>query len=169
MAQQGAPHGREKQLLIEEAGDELLVYDQRSDHAHRLNATAALVFKNCDGERTIPDLVAILSEKLGDVADEDLVRITLDDLAKADLLQDAQLRSADDSRTSRRRFIRRVGTVGAAALALPVVHSIVAPTAAEAASCQEDYFYHGQCYSYTAVSEQRKQQWEDEARKALGK
>ena len=54
------------------------------------------------------------------------------------------------ARLSRRRFIRRVGVVGTAALALPVVQSIVAPTPAAAQSSGGgDFFYY--YYSYGLV------------------
>jgi hypothetical protein len=128
------PQARTDQLLIEEIEDELLVYDQRDDTAHRLNRTAALVWRLSDGTRDLPALVAALEAELGDVADEDLVRIALDDLADRGLVSGVAERAAQDRRHSRRRFIRRVGTVGAAALALPVVSSVVAPDPAAAQS-----------------------------------
>jgi hypothetical protein len=128
------PKAREDELLIEELEDELLVYDQRDDTAHRLNRTAALVWRHADGTRDVPDLVGMLETELGDVADEDLVRIALDDLADRGLVSGVPERPREDRRHSRRRFIRRVGTVGAAALVLPVVRSIVAPDPAAAQS-----------------------------------
>jgi len=128
------PRARQTDLVIEEAGDELLVYDEQRELAHRLNKTSAIVFRNCDGERSVADLVAIVAEQVDEVADEDLVMIALDNLAEAGLLEDFEQREPEETRTSRRRFIRRVGVVGSAALVLPVVHSIIAPTTASAAS-----------------------------------
>jgi hypothetical protein len=43
-------------------------------------------------------------------------------------------REPAQSRLSRRRFIRRVGVVGAASMSVPVVYSMVVPAAAAAAS-----------------------------------
>jgi hypothetical protein len=129
------PLARTDGLLVEEVEDELLVYDQDHDSAHRLNRTAALVWRSCDGKHDIPALVAVLSEELGDdLADEDLVRIALDNLAERGLVDGAPQRAPEETRVSRRRFIRKVGTVGVAALALPVVTSLVAPSAASAQS-----------------------------------
>jgi hypothetical protein len=128
------PHAHTDQLLVEELADELLVYDQRDDTAHRLNRTAAVVWRNCDGTRDVAELAAVLADELGEVADEDLVTITLDDLADRGLVSGAPIRAAEARRNSRRKFIRRVGTVGAAALVLPVVRSIVAPEPAAAQS-----------------------------------
>jgi len=129
------PVARIEGLLTEEVDGELLVYDGERDVACRLNSTAALVWRSSDGERTVADLVAVLSEELGEVADEDMVMVALDTLAEHGLIENGhEPREATASRLSRRRFLRRVGVVGAAAVAMPVVHSIVVPTPAAAAS-----------------------------------
>jgi hypothetical protein len=126
---------------------EVLVYDQRTDSAHRLNPTAAVVWRHLDGSRTISDLVEVLAAEVGDVADEDLVMVTLDELGQADLLEDHSQREAQEIRLSRRRFIRRVGVVGTAAPVLPIVRSIVAPTPASAqGSCVSTCVCYCPCY-----------------------
>src|SRR5581483_2818229 len=80
-------------------------------------------------------LVALLREEFGDIADEDLVLVTLDRLEEQGLIESGyERRDADTARLSRRRFIRRVGVVGSAALVLPVVQSVVAPALAAAQS-----------------------------------
>jgi hypothetical protein len=144
------PCARTTELLIEELEDELLVYDLAADKAHRLNATAAAVFRHADGTRTIPDIVDVLAEQVGVLADEDLVLITLDGLVEAGLVEEYEKRSTKDTRTSRRKFIQRAGAVGAAAAALPIVHSIIAPTVAQAQTqCDPgEFMYAGHCYSY---------------------
>ena len=50
------PLARKECLVIKELPDETLVYDTKHDKAHCLNNTAALVWKNCDGKRTITQL-----------------------------------------------------------------------------------------------------------------
>jgi hypothetical protein len=136
------PRARRDGIVVEEVEGELLLYDQRTDEAHRLNGTAAALWRVLDGTQTVPELVEVLNAQVGDVADEDLVMVTLDELGEANLLEDHAEREAEQRRVSRRRFIRRVGVVGTAALALPVVRSIVAPTPASAqGSC-------GICYCY---------------------
>jgi DNA-binding transcriptional ArsR family regulator len=128
-------------VLTEELDDELLVYDEHRQLACRLNRTAALVWRSADGERTVADLVEVLRDELGDLADEDLVMVTLDRLEEQGLMEAGYpRRDPDTARLSRRRFIRRVGVVGTAALALPVVQSIVAPAPAAAQStCSGPY------------------------------
>jgi Coenzyme PQQ synthesis protein D (PqqD) len=141
------PRARSSQLLVEQLEDELLVYDLAADRAHRLNETAATIFRHADGSRSVEDLVDVLSEQVGVLADEDLVLITLDGLAAASLIEDYEPRATKDERLSRRRFIGRVGAVGAAATVLPVVHSIIAPTAAQAQTPCEGYSFMGNCYT----------------------
>jgi hypothetical protein len=126
--------GREG-LLEQQVGDELVVYDVKESVACGLNATAAAVWRLADGSRTVPELAESLRDQIGDLADEDLVMITLDRLDEQGLIADGYApRDVATSRFDRRRFIRRAGVVGAAALALPVVQSIVAPTVAAATS-----------------------------------
>lgn len=135
MTQKIRPLADPSEFLTEELDDELLVFDEQRQLACRLNRTAALVWENCDGERDVAELVEVLHDELGELADEDLVMVTLDRLDEHGLLKSGYIqRSADEARFSRRRFIRRVGVVGTAALALPVVQSIVAPASAAAQS-----------------------------------
>jgi hypothetical protein len=129
------PLARREGLVVQELDDELLVYDRERDVASRLNRSAALVWQHCDGTRTVADLAAVLAEELGEVADEDLVVVALDNLSQNGLLASGyEQRDATAVRLTRRRFIRRVGVVGAAAMTVPVVHSLVVPPAAAAAS-----------------------------------
>jgi len=122
-------------MLIEEIEGELVIYDQRSQVACRLNRTAALVWNASDGTRTIADLVALLASDVGELADEDLVTVTLDRLADNGLIESGYtLRDHMTEQVSRRRLMRRAGIAGAAALALPIVQAVVMPTAAAAAS-----------------------------------
>jgi hypothetical protein len=118
-------------LLIRELPDELLVYDQQQHHAHCLNRTAALVFRHADGTRTAADLARLPG------ADDEVVTLALDQLNGAGLLE-VQASDADaelSAGMSRREVARRVGI--AAAILLPAVASIVAPTPAEAAATCE--------------------------------
>jgi hypothetical protein len=142
------PLARRDDLLVEEVEDELVIYDKRSDSAHRLNRTAAIVWRHCDGENDVPGLKKVLETELGtDVVDDDLVMIALDSLAERDLIEGAPRREPEETRVSRRRFIRRVGTVGVAALALPVITSLTAPTPASAqGSCLCECYC--ECYCY---------------------
>jgi hypothetical protein len=128
------PRARREGLVIEEMGDELLIYDLERDRAHALNESAAHVFRHCDGRRGVGELTAVLGEATGVPVDEVVVLRALQRLDDAHLLEAP---AAEGRGWSRREALRRMGMAGAAAgLAVPVVKSIVVPTAAEAqASC----------------------------------
>ncbi len=135
------PLARTADLLTEEVDGELLVYDAETELACRLNGSAALVWRNSNGKRSVTDLVAVLSEELGDLADEDMVMVALDHLHEHGLIKSGyEPRDLNVARLSRRRFIRRVGIVGAASMAVPVVHSMVVPTPAAAQSGYNNYY-----------------------------
>ena len=126
------PLARTDDLVTEEVANEVIVYDERTDVACRLNRSAALVWQKCDGKHTLADLVAALRVELGDVADEDLVLVALDSLDEHGLIESGyESRDATASRLSRRLFFRRVGV---AAVAIPVVASMAVPMPAAAAS-----------------------------------
>ena len=122
------PRARTQGLVVTELPDELLVYDLERHRAHCLNSTAALVFKHCDGRRSVAQIARILRREL-DVdapADESLVWLSLDRLERARLLEE---REAAPAAPSRRELVRRLALVAAT---LPVVATILAPTPAEA-------------------------------------
>ena len=106
---------RTDKLLIHEIGDELVVYDRTNDRAHRLNATAARVWRSLDGKRTVADLAALIGEEKG------VVELALGQLRSAQLLV------GEAPAVSRRRALRRVAAAAAAGMVLPMVSSIAAP------------------------------------------
>lgn len=126
------PAARQDGLLIQEIGSELVVYDQTRDQAHTLNRTAAFIWRNCDGETSVAQLAALVAVELNVAADEDVVWMALERLSRADLLRARVQRPG--RAVSRRELLRRMGVVGAAAVILPVVSSLAAPTPAMAAS-----------------------------------
>jgi hypothetical protein len=129
------PLARTQGLIFESLDDELLIYDVEDNLLCRLNRTAALVWQNADGSRTVDELADTLRAELGDLADVDLVLVSLDRLHEHGLIAwGYEPRDSDAAGLSRRRFIRRTGVVGTAALALPLVTSLVAPVAADAQS-----------------------------------
>jgi hypothetical protein len=137
MKQIGATHppkARKQGLIVRELPDEVLIYDRDRDKAHCLNQTAALVWKYCDGETSIPMMVQHLESDLkASKVDEKIVWFALSQLDKDNLLEaPVPLPSMMDG-MSRRHMMRALGL--AAVIAIPVVTSIVAPTPAQAATC----------------------------------
>jgi hypothetical protein len=126
-----APKARQEGLVVQQLADETLVYDQERFKAHCLNRTAALVWKHCDGKKTAGAIALAVEKEAGSLVGEELVWLALDQLGKSRLLTEREIPAAG---ISRREVIRRVGI--AAAVALPVVTSIVAPKAANAINCR---------------------------------
>jgi hypothetical protein len=124
------PLARTEGLVVRELPGELVVYDRQRHQAHCLNATAAQVFKLCDGRTTVGELARRLGRELDGPADEKLVWLSLERLERAHLLQERPPAPAKVGGYSRRELVRRFGLVAAT---LPVVATILAPTPAEAA------------------------------------
>ncbi len=127
-----APCARAEELVVEELPDELLVYDQRHKKAHCLNQTAARVWRLCNGRNSL----ASIAEKLG--YDAAVVELAIDELNRAELLneQAGLARPSSAHLRSRRKLLKQVALVAGAAIALPLIQSIVAPSVAQAASCK---------------------------------
>ncbi len=126
------PRLRAHDLVVHDLPDEVLVYDRRTDQAHCLNHTAALVWRACDGTRTPAEIARRLTTTLDTRVSEDLVLLALDQLDAFQLLE-ASGPTPHFSALTRRQMVRTLGI--AAAVAVPVVTSIVAPTPAQAATC----------------------------------
>lgn len=126
------PAGRTVDLVTTGAGDELIVYDLRTHHIHHLNATAAAIWRLCDGRRTIAGLTRDAGHDLGAEVDAMTVRIALTRLDQAALLdRPLPVRVRLDLPT-RRAFLRRAA--GSGLIALPVIASMTAPAAAQMVS-----------------------------------
>lgn len=122
------PRAREAGLVVQELEDETLVYDLERHKAHCLTATAAAIWRLCDGKRDQPALARQVEKRLGLSASAEVVELALRDLGRAHLLE----RPLPDRGMSRRQLMARLG----GAVALPLVASIVSPTAAQAATCR---------------------------------
>jgi hypothetical protein len=127
------PRARHSQLITREVAGEILVYDQNCDEAHCLNPTAALIWAHCDGHTTVAEMTQLLAGEFQSPVADEVVWFALDQLGKSNLLQERWARPAKIDQMSRRTLVKRLGI--AAAVTVPLVTSIVAPSAAAAASC----------------------------------
>ena len=127
------PLARTEELIIKELPDEVLVYDQEADRAHCLNETAAFVWRRCDGQTTPREIAGMLETEKRIKVDERVVWLALDQLAEKRLVVKPIAPPPSFAGLNRRQMVRALGI--AAVVAVPVVTSIVAPTAAQAASC----------------------------------
>ena len=125
------PKRRRKGLLVRELPDETVVYDTERGRAYCLNDTAASVWKACNGQTPVSAVGELLEKKLGIDDGTDVAALAVTQLCRAHLLEDAFVKAWKAPGLSRRQLMRHLK---GAALALPVVLMILAPTAASAAS-----------------------------------
>jgi hypothetical protein len=119
------PRARTDDLLVEPMEHEVLVCDVRSDSAHVLNETAALVWRACDGQRTASELEAYCR------LDASTVELALQSLRECHLLEEDEAPPS----VSRRTVLQRAALAGAGlGAAMPLISSVVLPTPAMAAT-----------------------------------
>ena len=127
------PLARTHGLVVRELPEEVLVYDLDTHKALCLNRTAALVWKCCDGQSGVEGILRALRAELQAPVTEEVVWLALERLSRDRLLTERVRRPAALAGVSRRDVLKKMGL--AAAVTLPVVTAIVAPTTAQAASC----------------------------------
>jgi hypothetical protein len=121
------PRARREAVLSTDLGDEVVVYDSKEHRGHCLNRPAALVWRRLDGQTSMDDLVTDLRKEVDGLADEETVRLALDELDRAQLLE-GRLDPPASPEASRRSALRRIGVAaGSGALLLPAISSILAP------------------------------------------
>jgi hypothetical protein len=123
---------RKERIVTQRLGDELLVYDLDRNQVHCLNRVAAYVWQHCDGVRSTGEIARASHRELGVPGDEGIVLLALKQLGRANLLVEPIDRPLQVRMESRRQLLKRIGHV---AVGLPLVATILAPTAANAASC----------------------------------
>jgi Coenzyme PQQ synthesis protein D (PqqD) len=117
-------------LLVNELELETIVFHVESNKSHLLNDTSSRIWNLCDGEHSVKELRRLLSEELEEVVAEDTVLDALKQLADAGLINEAP---PEDNVLSA-LYTRRETLTRAAAVAAPLVLSVVAPAPAAAQS-----------------------------------
>lgn len=138
------PLSRKSNIVVQETGSEVLIYDLGNSKAFCLNETSALVWQACDGDKSITEITEFVGKKLNSKATEDLVWLAIDQLNKDGLIENGNELSSPFQGMARREVIKRVGL--GTMLMLPVVAGMVTPVSAQALSCQID-----PCTCQTAV------------------
>ena len=120
-------------LIVKELAGEILVYDETSTKAYCLNKSAATIWGMCDGKTSISEMARKAAIEIDGMIDEVFVAVALTSFRDNGLLENESGDIRPIARLTRAELVARVGRVGlAAAVALPLVTSIVAPTAAKA-------------------------------------
>lgn len=124
------PRRREHGLVIHELPEEVLIYDLDRHKAHCLSPRAAAIWRACDGRTTADEIVHRLAAVGAERLEADVVRLTLDRLARARLLEGKMAGRPGLRPGSRRELLRKAAAIGGLS-----VLSLTAPTVALAVSC----------------------------------
>jgi hypothetical protein len=132
---QKMPAARKNGLVVRKLNAEVLIYDVKRHQAHCLNLNAARIWERCDGIQTVSDLLATLrlDSEVTEHQKEQIVWRTLDQLGKANLLDESITKPETVMGMSRRQLMKTAGI--AALIGIPIVSTIISPTAAEASTC----------------------------------
>ncbi len=132
---------RTKKLLIQQIGDEVVIYDQENYESHCLTSFVASVWRFCDGKNTVEDIIRLLEPRLTISSNEDinaneLVRQSLDEMEQKGLIKEYLPGSKTDSAFSRRKVLKTSVLVGGFAIGSmsPLIKTILAPEPAMASS-----------------------------------
>lgn len=122
------PIARQHGLVIQELRDEVLVYDIESNKAHCLNASAAFVWRACDGTNSVMDIAREFETNGKGKVTEDFIWLAIDQSNESGLLK-YSIAPRFQGR-SRRHILKTIGL--ASVVAVPVIASLVAPRSAMA-------------------------------------
>ncbi len=120
------PEARSEGLLVEQVGDELVVFDETTFEAHALKPVAAAVFSAADGNSTVEDLAASVGATLGREVTMSEVDAALSELESVGLMVEPSETLSEG--ISRRRLLQ----VGGATAAGVMVSSALVPALAAA-------------------------------------
>lgn len=124
------PIARTENIITQYAKNEILIYDLVINKAYCLNLTAAFIWQRCDGLKEVTEIAADLAFKYKQPMNENIVWLALSELEKNNLM--ATMLPNPLSGVNRRQVVRQIGL--ATMIGLPLVSSIIAPNAVEAAS-----------------------------------
>lgn len=114
-------------LLVRKVGNEVIIYDRKTQKAHYLTNIAASVWQLWEANKSVREICVALEQP-----DEQQVWAILAELGSAGLLANPIPEMADDNKLSRRELVKKTG-VGIA-LAAPFLTSILVPPPASAVS-----------------------------------
>lgn len=119
------PKARNTDIIEQNLGNELLIYDLQINRAYTLNETSMKVYRACNGKQTFEDI------RNSYQFNDELIHLALSGLQEINLITD--YKSSDYfAGLSRREIIKKVGL--ATMIALPMIVSLTAPKSSQAAS-----------------------------------
>ena len=117
-----SPKIRESDLMITKVGDEIVVYDSRTNEASCLNPLTSAVWEACDGNNDLSRILEQVKRAGFSKSNIELIWKAIDHLDQAELLEE-QPNSGERDTTKRRELFRRLslGAVGA----IPLVSTVL--------------------------------------------
>lgn len=120
------PPSRNENIVVRTVSDETLIYDLISNKVFCLNTTLAEVYAACDGKTTFEEF------KNQHHFPDDLIFFSLDELKRENLIETDSEYQSPFATLNRREIVKKVGF--ATMIALPLITSLIAPKAINAAS-----------------------------------
>ena len=127
------PISRKANIVVRELENEVLLYDLRLHKAYCLNQTSALVYQYCNGTNSVAAISDLMSKELKTLVSEDLVWLGLRELKRQNLLENEEEFPPQVAGLSRRELLKKARL--SSIVMLPLIVTIVAPSAAMAATC----------------------------------
>jgi hypothetical protein len=125
------PLARSEDLVTTSSGDELLVFDLRSNQLHHLNPITAATWQAMDGASSLPAILQSVRRATHADVSAESIQLAVVMLSDAGLLVETVDAPSLLGNQSRRRFLKQAGLAG---VAIPVIASVTAPSAALASS-----------------------------------
>lgn len=125
------PVARTERLVVENVGDEAVIYDLDTNVAHALKPLAAAVFMYADGKNSPAEIAELVSYRVDASVSEDDVNDALAQLDSLSLLASPVIQVIDGG-LSRRDALKAFAAVGAGTA---LISSVAAPAALAGSSC----------------------------------
>jgi hypothetical protein len=117
---------RRDQLVVEDLGTELMIYDQQRNKAFCLNQKAAFVWQHCDGNTSVAEIATLLAQSTDEVIDQKMVQFALQSLSQDGLLEPSTFEPVAAVGMTRREVMQKIGI--RTAVALPLVTALMVAT-----------------------------------------
>ena len=113
-------------IVVEESLNETLIYDSDKNKLHVLTPVATTVWKSCDGKTSVSEIARKLKAEMDNEFGADVTWLALEELEKNGLLENPM--------NIPRNGISRRDLIKTAAVSLPLITTMIAPSPARAQS-----------------------------------
>ena len=124
------PFARTDQFIIEEVGNDVVVYDRTTKKAHSLNPSVAWIWRQCDGKTDTDQLSAGFERQFNTTDGADFVLAGLEQLKTAGLLEI----EGDSPSPEIGPMMSRRSALAAGSAVFPLIATVLVPSAAAAKS-----------------------------------